>query len=108
MSASAADTLRLTNFYAALSPPLDAILTTLRAAGLDTDQLVAKDLYQRDLDCHNLGMHDMLGVLAEAVVQQSAPTPDDTVLDIGCGLGGPGRFLVDRFGPGSSASTCCR
>lgn len=24
--------------------------------------------------------------------------PDDTVLDVGCGIGGPGRFLVERFG----------
>jgi hypothetical protein len=55
MSATAADTLRLTKFYEALSPSLDAILTTLRAAGLDTDQLVAKDLYQRDLDCPTSG-----------------------------------------------------
>jgi ubiquinone/menaquinone biosynthesis C-methylase UbiE len=98
MSGTAADTLRLTDFYEALSPSFDSILTTLRAAGLDTDHVAARDLYQRDLDCHNLGMHAMLGVLAEAVSQHSVPTPNDTVLDIGCGLGGPGRFLVDRFG----------
>jgi ubiquinone/menaquinone biosynthesis C-methylase UbiE len=90
--------MRLTDFYGALSPSLDSILTVLRAAGLDTEHVTAKDLYQRDLDCHNLGMHAMLGVLAEAVAQHSAPTHNDTVLDIGCGLGGPGRFMVDRFG----------
>jgi ubiquinone/menaquinone biosynthesis C-methylase UbiE len=25
------------------------------------------------------------------------PGPDDRLLDLGCGIGGPGRFLVDRF-----------
>ena len=74
MSGTAADTMRLTDFYGALSPSLDSILTVLRAAGLDTEHVTAKDLYQRDLDCHNLGMHAMLGVLAEAVAQHSAPT----------------------------------
>src|SRR5207247_495138 len=54
--------------------------------------------YQRDLDCHNLGMHDMLDVLATAATEYGQPTPADAVLDLGCGLGGPGRFLVDRFG----------
>jgi ubiquinone/menaquinone biosynthesis C-methylase UbiE len=98
MSGTAADILRLTDFYGALSPSFDSILSTLRAAGLDTDHVTAKDLYQRDLDCHNLGMHAMLELLAESAAQYSAPTPNDTVLDIGCGLGGPGRFLVDRFG----------
>jgi SAM-dependent methyltransferase len=98
MSGTAADILRLTDFYGALSPSFDSILSTLRGAGLDTDHVTAKDLYQRDLDCHNLGMHAMLEVLAESAAQCSAPTPNDTVLDIGCGLGGPGRFLVDRFG----------
>jgi ubiquinone/menaquinone biosynthesis C-methylase UbiE len=98
MSGTAADTLRLTDFYGALSPSVDSILSTLRAAGVDTDSVTAKDLYQRDLDCHNLGMHAMLGVLAEVVAQHSAPTPNDSVLDVGCGLGGRGRFLVDRFG----------
>ena len=93
-----ADALRLTDFYGALSPSFDSILSTLRGAGLDTDRVTAKDLYQRDLDCHNLGMHAMLGVVADWAAQHSAPTPNDTVLDIGCGLGGPGRFLVDRFG----------
>src|SRR5207244_969472 len=58
----------------------------------------ASDLYTRDLDCHNLGMHAMLDVLAGIVAEHRAPGPDDHVLDLGCGMGGPGRFLVDRFG----------
>jgi ubiquinone/menaquinone biosynthesis C-methylase UbiE len=98
MSGTAADTARLTDFYGGLSPSIDAILTTLQAAGLDAAHVTARDLYQRDLDCHNLGMHEMLEVLAETVLQHSTPGPNDTLLDIGCGLGGPGRFLVDRFG----------
>jgi SAM-dependent methyltransferase len=98
MTSAAADTLRLTDFYGALSPTLDAISNALNAAGLPTDHVLASDLYQLDLDCHNLGMHEMLDVLADAAAEYGAPTCDDTVLDIGCGLGGPGRFLVDRFG----------
>jgi SAM-dependent methyltransferase len=95
---SAPDTQRLATFYEAISPSLDAISTVLRAAGVDTDHFLASELYQRDLDCHNLGMHEMLGVLADVVDDYAPPGPEDVVLDVGCGLGGPGRFLVDRFG----------
>ena len=95
---SASDTQRLASFYEAISPSLDAIATALRAAGVDPDHCLARELYQRGLDCHNLGMHEMLGVLADVVGDHAPPGPDDEVLDIGCGLGGPGRFLVDRFG----------
>jgi ubiquinone/menaquinone biosynthesis C-methylase UbiE len=98
MSGTATDAVRLTDFYGDLSPSLDAVLGAVRAAGVDPGHVLARDLYERDLDCHNLGMHDMLEVLAETATQHCAPAPGDTVLDIGCGLGGPGRFLVDRFG----------
>jgi ubiquinone/menaquinone biosynthesis C-methylase UbiE len=98
MTDSALDTQRLARFYEAISPSLDAISTALRAAGVDPDHFAASELYQRDLDCHNLGMHDMLGVLADVVGDYACPGPDDQVLDVGCGLGGPGRFIVDRFG----------
>jgi len=98
MTDLASDTQRLASFYEALSPSLDAISTVLQAAGVDPDHFLASELYQRDLDCHNLGMHEMLGVLADVVGEYAPPGPDDEVLDVGCGLGGPGRFLVDRFG----------
>jgi ubiquinone/menaquinone biosynthesis C-methylase UbiE len=92
-------TSRLTKFYGALSPTLDTIVKVLSAAGVDTDHVQSRDLYERDLDCHNLGMHAMLEFIAEAVDEYGAPASGDVVLDVGCGLGGPGRFIVDRFGP---------
>jgi ubiquinone/menaquinone biosynthesis C-methylase UbiE len=98
MTDSASDTQRLASFYEAISPSLDAISMALRAAGVDPDRCLASELYRRDLDCHNLGMHEMLGVLADVVGDYAPPGSEDEVLDIGCGLGGPGRFLVDRFG----------
>jgi SAM-dependent methyltransferase len=89
---------RLTKFYGSLSPSLDAIRAALVASGVDTAKVRARDLYGRDLDCHNLGMHDMLEVLAGVATEYGPPEQHHVVLDIGCGLGGPGRFLVDRFG----------
>ena len=58
----------------------------------------ACDLYQRDIDCHNLGMYRMLVLLAEVVGEYGTPGPSDAVLDLGRGIGGPGRFLAERFG----------
>lgn len=40
----------------------------------------------------------MLEVIAATLAERGAPQRDDPVLGIGCGMGGPGRFLVDRFG----------
>ncbi len=97
-SDTAATTARLTKFYAELSPSTDSILSMLTAAGVDTEHLQAKDLYTRDLDCHNLGMHTMLEVLAAVAAEYGKPGAGDRLLDLGCGLGGPGRFLVDQFG----------
>ena len=97
MADTAESTARLTKFYEDLSPSLESILSILTATGVDTDRLKASDLYERDLDCHNLGMHTMLKVVAGVVAEYGAPTAHDRLLDLGCGLGGPGRFLVDRF-----------
>jgi ubiquinone/menaquinone biosynthesis C-methylase UbiE len=97
MAAPNADVARLAEFYGAMSS-LDAILASLDQAGVARDRVRARDLYCRDLDCHNLGMHDMLEVLAGIAGEHRTLGSGDTVLDVGCGLGGPGRFLVDRFG----------
>jgi SAM-dependent methyltransferase len=43
-------------------------------------------------------MHEMLEVLAGVSGEYRTLGSSDTVLDVGCGMGGPGRFLVDRFG----------
>jgi ubiquinone/menaquinone biosynthesis C-methylase UbiE len=91
-------TAKLAEFYGEMSPSLDAVKAILVGAGVDPDQARASDLYERDIDCHNLGMHRMLVRLAEVVAEYGIPTASDRVLDLGCGIGGPSRFLADRFG----------
>ena len=98
MTVQAADTGRLTKFYGSLSPSLDNIMGALAAIGVDTEHVRSSDLYEHDLDCHNLGMHQMLYLLASVASEYAALSADDVVLDLGCGLGGPGRFLIDTFG----------
>jgi SAM-dependent methyltransferase len=88
---------RLVKFYEQMSS-LDMILGSLSAEGLDPERLQARDIYTRGLDCQNLGTFPMLDVLAGVLDEYGAPGSKDKLLDIGCGLGGPGRFLVDRFG----------
>jgi ubiquinone/menaquinone biosynthesis C-methylase UbiE len=97
MADSSTSTNRLTTFYGEMSS-LDRILAALAADGVDITHPRAGDLYERDLDCQNLGAHRTLDVLADAVTELATPKPTDTLLDVGCGMGGPGRFLVDRFG----------
>jgi SAM-dependent methyltransferase len=87
----------LTNLYAEMTS-LERVLRALSADGVDVSNLQARDLYERDLDCQNLGAHRVLELIASAVAQRLAPEAGDTVLDVGCGLGGPGRFVADRFG----------
>src|SRR5262245_4338583 len=91
-------TARLTNFYGRLSPSIDVIKQVLEQAGIDLDAVQARDLYERDLDCHNIGMHVMVDRIADAAAEYAAPDSEATVLDLGCGLGGPGRMVADRFG----------
>jgi SAM-dependent methyltransferase len=98
MADTSESTARLAKFYGALSPSLESILSILLTAGIDANHMKASDLYERDLDCHNLGMHQMLYLLASVASEYASLSADDVVLDLGCGLGGPGRFLIDQFG----------
>src|SRR5262249_5524820 len=88
---------RLAKFYGELSS-LELVLGALAAGGGDREHPRARDLYARGLDCQNLGAFPMLELLASVSGEHGAPSPADELLDVGCGLGGPGRFLADRFG----------
>lgn len=92
-----ADRLRLSRFYTEMTS-LDAVVRAINAEGLDPARLHAADLYTRGLDCHNLGGFPQVELIAAAVERVGAPGPGDVVLDLGCGMGGPGRFIADRFG----------
>jgi ubiquinone/menaquinone biosynthesis C-methylase UbiE len=98
MPEAAISTAKLTKFYGEMSPSVDTVKESLVAAGVDPEHARASDLYRRDIDCHNLGMHRMLEVLADVVAEYGTPTSGEVLLDLGCGIGGPGRFLADRFG----------
>jgi ubiquinone/menaquinone biosynthesis C-methylase UbiE len=98
MAELTASTAKLTKFYSEMSPSLQTVKESLTVAGIDPEHARASDLYERDIDCHNLGMYRMLQVLANIVAEYGSPTSHDAVLDLGCGIGGPSRFLADRFG----------
>jgi hypothetical protein len=82
---SAASTRRLTKFYGEMSPTLDTVMSALSAADVDLDHLQANDLYRRDLDCHNLGMHRMLEVLKDVAAEygNQLPTTRSSILVAG-------------------------
>jgi ubiquinone/menaquinone biosynthesis C-methylase UbiE len=95
---SPANTAKLAKFYGDLSPTIDTVKEALAIAGVDPDLARARDLYERDLDCHNLGMFRMVKFAADVAAEYGAPGADDLVVDVGCGIGGPSRYLADRFG----------
>ncbi len=88
---------RLGRFYSEMTS-LEGILAALSAAGVPTDRMRPADLYERGFDCQNLGGFRLVEKIAAEVAKLAAPGPSDRILDVGCGIGGPGRFLADRFG----------
>ena len=94
--AEAAAGRRLAKLYGEMSS-LEMVLGFLSVQGVDIEHLRARDIYTRGLDCQNLGSYPMLELIAGVAVEYGKPSSKDKVLDLGCGLGGPGRFLVDRF-----------
>lgn len=70
----------------------DDIIAALAAAGKDTSRLTVRDLTPLD-HFHGRGA-EATAELAEML----AVSPEDHLLDIGCGLGGPARYMADRFG----------
>jgi ubiquinone/menaquinone biosynthesis C-methylase UbiE len=88
---------RLHSFYDALTS-VDAILRALARDKGGEDTITAADLYMRSLDCQNHGGFTLLERHAALVAEYKALGEGQRVLDAGCGLGGPGRYLADRFG----------
>src|SRR5262249_5569426 len=88
---------RLHRFYDELTS-VDAILRVLAREGLEEGALTAADLYTRSLDCQNHGGFALLERHAALVAESTALREGQRVLDAGCGLGGPARYLADRFG----------
>lgn len=70
----------------------DAILSALEAAGKDLDGLTVDDLAPVD-EFHIRGR-----TATEELARWADVQPDHVLLDVGCGLGGTGRYLADAAG----------
>ena len=88
---------RLAAFYEEHSS-VDSIVRALSAERVDVAGLSARDLYTRGLDCQNLGGFAVLEHVAEIAGEHARLESSHRVLDVGSGLGGPARYLADRFG----------
>ncbi|MGH9797727.1 MAG: SAM-dependent methyltransferase [Candidatus Polarisedimenticolia bacterium] len=85
------DTSSVSRHYGA-QDPAEIILSVLRSSGKDTERLTPDDLAPLD-EFHLRGR--------EATREMAALLrlgPADRVLDVGCGMGGPARFLASAFG----------
>lgn len=71
---------------------VDRLIEALREAGLHPDELDIDDLAPLD-EFHALGRAATL-----ALAELASPQPNDQVLDVGAGIGGPARFLAARYG----------
>jgi SAM-dependent methyltransferase len=69
-----------------------SILDALRAAGHDPDHLDPSALAPFE-EFHSLGR-----VASVALAEAAAVASTDEVLDVGCGIGGPARFLTTTYG----------
>jgi ubiquinone/menaquinone biosynthesis C-methylase UbiE len=76
---------------------LDTIKWALSQHDLDPSKVTARDLYSRGLDVQNLGGFAVLESISRAVDEYGGPKREAPLLDIACGLGGPGRYLTDRY-----------
>ena len=70
----------------------DIILAALKAAGKDIEHLTPDDLAPVD-EFHSGGRNATVRLTQLAQINGC-----DRVLDVGCGIGGPSRFLASKFG----------
>jgi ubiquinone/menaquinone biosynthesis C-methylase UbiE len=70
----------------------DVILAALKAAGKDIEHLTPDDLAPVD-EFHSGGRNATVRLAQLAQINGS-----DRVLDVGCGIGGPSRYLASQFG----------
>src|SRR5712691_12469369 len=70
----------------------DSILAALKAAGKDIDHLTPDDLAPVD-EFHSGQRNATVRLAKLAGVRRG-----EDVLDVGCGIGGPSRFLAQEFG----------
>lgn len=71
---------------------LDVILAGVERLGKSTDTVTVEDL--GPVDEFHIGGR----VATESLFAKVGITPDDHVLDVGCGLGGASRFVAKRYG----------
>lgn len=74
----------------------NTILTALKNAGKDVDQLTVDDLAPID-ELHPLG-REATANLASLLLKDNNLQPNSHVLDVGSGIGGPSRYLASKFG----------
>jgi ubiquinone/menaquinone biosynthesis C-methylase UbiE len=71
---------------------LDRVLAALKEAGKDVDHLMIDDLAPID------EFHSRRRLATEELARMLAPSPGQTLIDIGSGLGGPSRYLAKVHG----------
>jgi SAM-dependent methyltransferase len=79
-------------FWARRLPSFDEALVLLRSEGLDVDRLSPEDLHRLDMvHCGGVEATDL-------VAHEGGIKSGQSVLDVGCGLGGPARRFAYRHG----------